>query len=285
MSYKKIMSKDNLTYKKIKSLNTKKYRKKENMFIVEGWKTILHAIKYNIYPRYILRDADSIDYFETQKSKFEFVDDELNITIDSCRDFDTMFIELPSELFTDISDVENSQGILAVFDMQNVVFDISNIEKTEKKDILIVDRVQDPGNLGTIIRACDAFGVSSIFMLKGTVDIFSSKVLRSTMGSIFDVNICSDLEEEELLSYIKLSDKKLLVSSLEAESEFISSLKSKFYMDKIALVIGNESNGVSQFWLENACEKVKINMTGAAESLNVAMATSIMLHAIQENRN
>lgn len=288
VDYKKIISKSNNLYKKIKSLTIKKHRKKEGLFLVEGWKSMLYASELGIYPRYIVARESLVK--ELNKEKQNYFNFESSTFENPCNKSE-MNIELPDNLFEALSDVENSQGILGVYDISTINSG-EEIQSNKKDfcsgglvDVLVLDKVQDPGNLGTIVRACDAFGIKEVHMTKGCVDLFSAKSVRSTMGCIFNVKVIQDWEEEDLFEYLKNKNKKIYVSTPRAQKTLLESLEKRSESFDVALVVGNESKGVSKFWLDNADELIKVNMTGSAESLNVAMATSIILHTMQESRN
>ncbi len=165
-----------------------------------------------------------------------------------------------------ISNTENPQGIVSVI----------NSFKTEKLDLengfyILVDKVQDPGNMGTIIRTAHAAGALGIITTKGTVDVYNEKTLRSTMGSIFYIPIIED-ENLETVKSLQRNGFKLLVSSLDTNSNFYDvNMK-----DNMIIAVGNEGNGISEDLNSLSDIKVKIPMPGAAESLNVAVACSIM---------
>lgn len=139
--------------------------------------------------------------------------------------------------------------------------------------IVALDDVQDPGNLGTILRTADSIGLTQILVSKGTADAYNPKVVRSTMGAIFRVKIieCEDLKQT--LKEIKKHKFKVVVSSLQTEN----SLYDMNYHKKV-IVIGNEANGVEQEIQELADEKIKIPMLGKTESLNASVATGIILY-------
>ncbi len=165
-----------------------------------------------------------------------------------------------------IGNTENPQGIVSVI----------NYFKKEKLDLqngfyILVDKVQDPGNMGTIIRTAHAAGALGVITTKGTVDIYNEKTLRSTMGSIFYIPIIED-ENLEVVKSLQKKGFKLLVSSLDTNSNFYDvNMK-----NNIIIAVGNEGNGISEVLNTLSDIKVKIPMPGAAESLNVAVACSIM---------
>ena len=138
---------------------------------------------------------------------------------------------------------------------------------------MVLDGIQDPGNLGTILRTIDSVGLSQVIVSKETADSYNPKVVRSTMGAIFRVNV---IESEDLLQTLKNLKKhkyKIMATSLETNN----SIYDVEYNKKV-IVIGNEANGVSKNVLEYADEKIKIPMLGKTESLNASVATSIILY-------
>ena len=172
-------------------------------------------------------------------------------------------------MFLSISDVTTPQGVLAVVEKKNNTNKINYNE-----DIIIaLDGIQDPGNLGTILRTVDSADLKQIILSKNSADPYNPKVVRSTMGAIFRVNI---IETENLLDTLKEVKKhnfEVVVTSLDT-NESIYNIQ---YKNKV-IVIGNEANGVSKEIQEIADKKVKIPMLGKTESLNASVATGIMVY-------
>ena len=247
-----ITSRNNDLIKKVKSLNDKKFRNQYNQFIIEGDKMINEAIKEKI----------SIEYIFVEEN-YEWK----NSGIDSNR-----IINVSSSVMEAISSLKNSPGVLAVAEKKTN----KNIEGIDLKDedlFLILDNVQDPGNIGTIIRTADSIGLKYIFIKDGSCDIYNPKVLRSTMGSIFRVECVTFSDSKVLIDKLKQNNIKVYATNLKTN-------KSIYDVDfkNSAIIVGNESNGVSEELLELADENIKIPMRGNAESLNVAIATSIILY-------
>ena len=181
--------------------------------------------------------------------------------------YDCLYVT--SKIFKYISEVQTPQGVLAVVEKNNRDEDINYNE-----DIIVaLDDIQDPGNLGTILRTVDSVGLTQILVSKGTADPYNPKVVRSSMGAIYRVKVieCEDLLET--LKEVKRNKFKILVSSLK-ESNSIYNVK----YNKKVLVIGNEANGVEEKIMNIADEKIKIPMLGKTESLNAAVATGIILY-------
>ena len=190
-----ISSKDNERVKYTKSLLKSKNRQKESKYIIEGYRILTLAIECNA-------DLDSVfinESFEDKEEhkRFLTVLEEKNIRV----------FKTTNKIFKELVDTENTQGILGVIKFKDKKIE-HNI-KCEDRFVLILDRIQDPGNMGTIIRTADAAGVDAIIALKGCVDIYNPKVIRSTMGSIFDMNIipCSP---EECIKKKKKKNKKIV---------------------------------------------------------------------------
>lgn len=252
----KIISKDNSLIKHIKKLKEKKYRNEYNEFIVEGAKIIGEAIKEKTkIKQIIICDGCEKDELIERHLKYELAK------------FDCIYV--PQNIFKMLTDVENPQGILAVIEKAN-----SDGEINVNEDIIVaLDDVQDPGNVGTILRTIDSVGLKQVLVSKGTADVYNSKVIRSTMGAIFRVNVieCEDLEQS--LQVLKENDFKVTVTSLDTKK----SIYDIDYKKKI-IVVGNEANGVSKEIQKLADEKVIIPMLGNTESLNVSIATGIILY-------
>lgn len=245
-----IQSSENQYIKLVKSLQTKKYREKYNLFFDEGIKNIDLSLESDYYISFVLIRED-------------FKEEDLIKKIKSKINQEKIFL-VKDKVFDIISDTVNSQGIIAVYEKKE--FKLDNISK----NILIIDKVQDPGNLGTIIRTAEAKGINTIYYTKGTVDFYSPKVVRATMGSIYFIKALM----LENIDIIKNNGYKIYSSSLENSVD----LKDSFTDDKIALVIGNEANGISSEILELSDKKIKISMCGKAQSLNVATATAMLIY-------
>lgn len=257
---KTIKSKDNEKIKLVKSLHKAKYRNREKKFFSEGLRSVELAIEHNAD---IVFSIISESFFQDVKNK-AFID-----TLDSRTN---VFI-VSDSLFDSICTTENTQGILAVFDIDDMSVNIFNGEIHKK--IILLDRVQDPGNVGTIIRTADAAGFDLVVLTKGCVDIFNPKVVRSTMGSLFYMDVIVD-DENDILEKLRNSNVQIVSSSLDANSYF----DEVSYDESVALVVGNEANGVNQFWYDNSDILVKVPMFGKAESLNVAISSAILMYKI-----
>lgn len=246
-----IESKNNNLFKEIKKLKEKKHRIKSNKYLIEGLRFVEEAIKSKV-------SIDSIIFTESFKEKNPDFFLKINENI--------RLIQMNEALLKQLCSTENPQGIVGVINMQNK-------ELKSGELVVLVDKVQDPGNMGTIIRTAHAAGAAGIVMTKGTVDIYNDKTLRSTMGSIFYIPIVED-DSLDFVKSLKKEGYKLVVSSLQGKNNFFE----ENLQGKVMIAVGNEGNGVSDEVYDIADIKVKIPMPGEAESLNVAVATSIMIY-------
>ena len=251
-----ITSKDNELIKHIRKLKDKKYRDESNEYVVEGVKLVEEAVNENAKIKQIIVCEDTTRTFEIPKHIM------LEIAKYEC-------IYVSDKIFNIITQVTNPQGIMAIIE--------KNAQDTQidyTQDIIVaLDDVQDPGNLGTILRTVDSIGLNQIIVSKGTADAFNSKVVRSTMGAIFRIKI---IEVEELAQAIKEMRKhhfKLMVTSLQTKNSIYD-----IDFNKKIIVIGNEANGVSKEIQDMADEKAKIPMLGRTESLNASVAAGVVMY-------
>ena len=178
-------------------------------------------------------------------------------------------VYVTDKIFASITQVTNPQGVMAIIEKGDVD---TQIDYTQ--DIIVaLDDVQDPGNLGTILRTVDSIGLNQIIVSKGTADAFNSKVVRSTMGAIFRVKIIEVENLQQAIKDMRRHHFKLMVTSLQTENSIYD-----IQFNKKIIVIGNESNGVSREIQEMADEKAKIPMLGKTESLNASVAAGVVMY-------
>lgn len=233
-----ITSKDNELIKHIKKLKDKKYRDENKEYVVEGIKMIEEAIQEKCQIKQIIICDDCEKTSNISKEQM------YEIAKYEC-------IYVTNKVFESITGVVNPQGILAVIERNN-----TKQENIRSEEIIVaLDDIQDPGNLGTILRTVDSIGLTQILVSKGTADVYNPKVVRSSMGAIFRVNIieCEDLKQT--LKNLQKQNYEIVVTSLQGKNS-IYEIK---YNKKI-IVIGNEANGVEKEIQELANQKVKIPM-------------------------
>ena len=256
-----IKSKDNNKIKYVRNLNLKKFRDEENAFFIEGIKFVDEAINEGADINFLLVSEEAYNKNEV-KNIIDFIDEKKIVL---CSD----------RVFGSAADTVSAQGILAVINKniadKNDVINNCNF-------IIMCDRIQDPGNLGTIVRIADAFGPAGLLLTRGCVDIFNPKVVRASAGAIFRVPVIHAENDIEIIK--TLQDKGFYIVSTVVQSEF--SFDDMGKRDKICIVIGNEGHGVSREIIDNSDMTITIKMTGRAESLNASVAAGISIYEIRK---
>jgi len=236
-------------------LEKKKAREKEKRFVVEGEHLVYEAAENIIYvlysaelPAVAWAKKKGIPAYKVSKKVFEL-----------------------------LTSVETPQGVLAV--VEKPEYSLKDIlAKTDPLIILCIG-IQDPGNLGTIIRSADAVSAAGVLLSKGTVDLYNQKVIRSTMGSLFHLPVVEAGEVKEIIKEFKDKGIKLVAADAEGKNYWQSVLSGPS-----AILIGNEGAGLPDEILKQCDETVKIPMPGKAESLNAAMAASLIMYEALRQR-
>ena len=243
-----IQSKDNKKVKEARKLLTKKYRK--TSYLIEGFHLLEEAVKAGAEIKQIFVEEGKLD-------KISSVLTGLSVTIVS------------ADVLKSLTDTGSPQGVVA---------EIAKSEATDfdVKKVLILEDVQDPGNVGTMIRTADAAGFDAVFTTTDTADIYSPKVMRSMQGSHFHLPVIDGMPIEEIFAIMKDAQLELLVTTLSEKSVSHKTVN----VEKFALVMGNEGNGVSEFASSHADQLVHIDMAGQAESLNVAVAAGVLMFSL-----
>ena len=251
-----ISSKDNDFIKHVKKLKDKKYRDINQEFVIEGIKLIREAIEENADIKQIIICDNCLNS--------DVIPKELMYEIAK---YECVYVT--EKIFRTITDVNTPQGLLAIIGRNSTENEINY-----NQDIIVaLDDIQDPGNLGTILRTVDSIGLNQILVSKGTADCYNPKVVRSTMGAIFRVKIIECDNLTKTLQEVRNHQYKVIVTSLQTENS-VYDIK----YNKKVVVMGNEANGVSAEIQNLADEKIKIPMLGKTESLNASVATGIVLY-------
>jgi len=259
-----IESFDNSKLKLVRKLSTKKTRHKEGKYIVEGIKILNHAIDLGAEIEFVLFSTRVFEVGGGRGIVKRIYKENLD------------YAQVDDIIFDKLADTITNQGIIAVIKIRSLS-DKIELENLKNKCVF-VDSVQDPGNLGTIIRTADASGFSEIFISKGTVDPYNQKVIRSTMGSILNINIYLVNDNSSFIKELKQNDYQIIAT--EADTNI--SYNEVNYNEKVVLIVGNEGSGIEDEILKEADISVKIPIEGTAESLNAGVATGIMMYKIKE---
>lgn len=255
-----MLSQNELKY--YSSLLYKKYRLKENKFLAEGERIVQEGLNSNFICDAIISTPAFAEKNEQIISTL--VSNKIKIKIASNLDFKR------------ISDTETPQGIIGVF--QSKHWNILNEKFNNEEILLYLENISEPGNLGTLLRTADWFGVKSVLISKDSVEVFNPKVIRASMGSIFHLKIFTDVELNQF-TYLKSNQYSFLCADLNGKNIF--NLKKT---GKHILSLANESSGPSQELLKLCDETVTIPKLGNAESLNVASAGAVILAQLTLNK-
>ena len=262
-----ITSSSNSKIKKVSSLLKKpSLRKKENVYVVEGLRMVTEAPRQDIVSVYVSSELLSQDNKK----------DNISLFLDDCKKKCVEINVIAPSLLKNISETVTPQGVVAIVKRRD------DEDFRDKCTFLILEDIQDPGNLGTLIRTAEAAGIDMVIMSEGCVDLYNPKVIRSTMGTIYRIPylVCKDRAGfTDIIKELKTNGVKIYGGCLT---------DSKRYTDadmtgKCGIVIGNEGNGITEDTLR-LIEKVHIPMKGEIESLNASVAGSILMYEINRQR-
>ncbi len=254
MTVKKILSPGNEYLKKLMKLKQRKYREEFGLFLIEGERSCKEAAASSFMIESVVMAESYYDSHKETFSGFHRI-----VTTD--------------KIFMSLCDTKTPQGVLAAVKIPE------EQETLAGDQYIFCDCIQDPGNAGTIIRSADAFGFCGVIFSAGSVDVFSPKVIRSSMGSIFHIDIKMSAATE-FLKQAKQEGFFITASALYGESVDIHKMT---VSNKQIFVVGNEGNGVSKEVLDLSDEIVHIPMSGAAESLNAGVAASILMYEVSKH--
>lgn len=250
---KVITSKDNRIYKQCLSLTSKKHRDKTGLYLVEGEKIVKEAYEAGMVETIILEAGYA------KGIHFQGVD----------------IVFMMGKLFEKLAQTETSQGILAI--VRKTMYTKEEFQEIISEDagnVIVLDRLQDPGNIGTIIRTADAAGYKGLIAVKGTGDVYSPKVVRAAAGSVLRLPMMVVKDETETLEILKNSGKTVIGTAFETDKYFYDVDLTK----NVGLVVGNEGNGMSDYFIENTDFNIKIPMKEPVDSLNAAVAAGILMY-------
>lgn len=246
-------SASNNEIKLLRKLSRRKYREKERLFIVEGERAVQQVLENDL--------VEVVSVFVNEEKVVSFQTSATSIFLDE-------------DLFDELADTENPQGVIALCRMPEEI----QLEKLANESGIMVatDALQDPGNMGTIIRTAAWFGVKALLAGKGSVDIYHPKVVRSTAGATGSIPVLSG-ELDELFAELEKSGWEILMLDGGKEAQSLEAIQPA---KKTILVVGNEANGINEKLLNSGRKKVRIESRSdekSVESLNAAVALSIAL--------
>lgn len=236
-----------------------KVRNEEKLFLVEGLRMFVEVPEERVEKVYVSESLYNKKKAELRLNRFSY---EI----------------LSDNVFQHVSDTKTPQGILCVVRQQQ--YNIEEILQKKDPHFVVLDNLQDPGNLGTIVRTAEAAGVSAVFLNRESVDLYNPKTIRSTMGSIYRMPVIYVENLVELLQKFK----KKGVQSYAAHLEGRNAYDAENYTIGTAILIGNEGNGLSQEVADQADIRVRIPMEGKVESLNAAIAASVLMFEVYRQR-
>ncbi|SFM23205.1 TrmH family RNA methyltransferase [Pelosinus propionicus] len=262
-----ITSSQNRFIKMVASLKEKKFRDELGLFSIEGVRLVEEAAQANwpVEACIYITGAE-----EDQRVQAMLV----LLQSKNCR-----IIEVSAAIYGKITEVKQPQGIMAIMKKrENRLVDC--LINVQKPLLVVLDEVQDPGNVGTIIRTAAAAGCTGVILTKGCADVFGAKAVRATMGSLFYIPIFEGFSHDEVVNYLNKYDIHILATSLENSTTYFRT----DFNRSVAIVFGNEGNGVSKKLTEVAKERLHIPLLGNVESLNVAASAAVILYEAVRQR-
>jgi len=253
-----ISSVQNLRIKQVVKLRRRSHRDKQGLFIIEGCREIRLAVNNRQMPAWLFFCED----FFQHAGEHEL--------IVQCRELGCEIFKCSTHVFRKISYRARPEGVLAVARQAKLTFD--NIRLSRHPLVIIAESIEKPGNLGTILRSADAAGVDAVIVCDQCTDIYNPNVIRASIGTIFAIPVI-ETSSVDTLAWLREYKIKILAATPHAQKEYTSA----DLRQGVAIVVGAEHAGLSDFWMNKADLQVKIPMRGQADSLNVAATTTILL--------
>ena len=260
MSDRTITSLANPTVKAARALHLRKERDESGLFLAEGLKIVTEAVELGHAPKILLHSADAAGHPLVRQAA------------DATRKARGEVIEVSRDILAKISRRDNPQTVLAVF--EQVFAPLASLEPKSARCWVALQAVRDPGNLGTIIRTADAAGCGGVILVGDCCDPYSVEAVRATMGSVFAVNIAK-AAVDEFIAWRKTWPGSVVGTLLTATEDF----RAADYRDPALILMGNEQAGLPPELAAICDVNVKIPMRGRADSLNLAVATGVMIYA------
>lgn len=252
-----ISSHSNPRIKQLKSLEKSRNRKSQGVFLMEGRPELDHAFALGL-------KAETVIFCEA------YIAQDAVVTILSNQKPE--LLRLSKNLFDELSYQNTPNNFMAIFKSWEVGF----ADLNPQEPILVLENVEKPGNLGAILRSCDAAGLKQIIVCESEIDLFNPNVIRNSRGAIFGTK-CVFTTNDSALSYLKENHYSLYAAALRPMSKDYRKFD---YPKKTALLFGSESDGLSEFWLNQADEHIIIPMRGIGDSLNVSVSVGIIVYEL-----
>lgn len=228
-----------------------RFRKKQKVFIIEGQQENERALKFNF---------KAIEFFICEEIFNSYLPNEkINL--------------VSKEIYEKIAYRGTSEGIIGIYEEKEN--SLQDYQPSENASIIILEGIEKPGNLGAILRSCEAFGIEALIITDPKVDFYNPNVIRSSVGCIFGMNIFSS-KNEELLSFLKENQFQIFTTLMSQDAQ---SIHEKDYTKKSAILFGTEHSGLSNFW-KGKGDNVLVPMVGTIDSLNLSNAVAITCYEI-----
>lgn len=251
----KITSKENKKIKLLLSLKKASKRKKENLILIEGKKEISLALSGGL-------EIEELFCSEDKASDNDFY---LDVTY------------LDQKIFYELSYRETPDGFMAL--AKRPERDLGDLELKKDGLVLVLENIEKPGNIGAMLRTADAARVDAVIVASSQTDLYNPNVIRSSIGTVFTVPVY-EAENDELLDKLKKESYKIYGAALEKAQDFLE----PDYKNSSAIVIGTEHDGLSDFWLKNSDQIIKIPMHGQIDSLNASVSAAVILYEVLRQR-
>lgn len=261
-----ITSKQNPRVKQLAKLRDRRDRDKAGVFIIEGYREVSRALDKNIAIKELYYSPDW------------FLGSNEPALIERAKAAGAQTYEVAKDVFTKFTYRDRPDGLLAVADQWRLGLD--DLKLSEKPFLLVVEAIEKPGNLGTILRSADGAGVDAVIVCDAVTDVFNPNVVRSSTGVLFSVPVVVS-DSQTVLEWLKSKDIKVVATTPDTDQIYTKTDLN----GPIAIVMGSEQYGLTDFWLKNCDIPVRIPMHGQADSLNVAMATGLMVYEATRQRS
>jgi TrmH family RNA methyltransferase len=263
----KISSSQNPKIKNLKRLEKASERKEQNLFLIEGLREAVLALRagYEITELFIcnalLKQSKDYPLKEIQSPKSQI------------RSF-----EIPEDIYSSLAYRDSTEGVIATAVPKTHA--LEDLKLKNNPLILVIESVEKPGNLGAMLRTCDAAGVDAVIICEAKTDLYNANVIRSSIGTVF-TNQIAVCETREAIAFLKAKDIKAFTAELGATTFHYEA----DFKKATALVMGSEAKGLSEEWMNAASEKIKIPMNGKIDSLNVSVSAAVLLYEAIRQRS